>query len=152
MPPPRNLPRIEILEYGIFERGAVLGEFSPPNMGYRHQSVAGLTHLETTRVIPGQIGVTFGIRYRVEGNGIGIPVPLKVVLRFPPQGLYSPEFREALHSDATEGIRNLGEDDFSAHTFDYPWEIEPGIWTFEIWHGDEKLAEEQFEVITPPVS
>ena len=85
---------IDVYEYGIYERGEILGEFAPPNKGYRHTAVAGMKHLETTRIIPGRLGVTFGLRYRIRG-GLGFLVPLRVVLKFPPQGLYSPEYREA---------------------------------------------------------
>nr|TFG55367.1 MAG: DUF3859 domain-containing protein [Hyphomicrobiales bacterium] len=142
---------VEIYEFGIYQRGEVLGEFAPANKGYRHTAVSGMKHLQTTRIIPGRLGVSFGVRYRVQG-GIGFMVPVRVVLKFPPQGLLNPEFPEPLFVDETEMMRTLGGDDFSAHTFDYPWEIEPGIWTFEFWSGDRKLGEEQFEVITPPIS
>jgi len=142
---------VEVYEYGIYERGAILGEFAPPNKGYRHTAVSGMKHLETTRVIPGRLGVTFGLRYRIQG-GLGFLVPVRVVLKFPPQGLLTPGYPEPLLVDETEMTRELGGDNFSAHTFDYPWEIEPGIWTIEIWSGDTKLGEEQFEVITPPIS
>ena len=142
---------VEVYEYGIYQRGEILGEFAPPNKGYRHTAVSGMKHLETTRIIPGRLGVTFGVRYRIQG-GLGFMVPLRVVLKFPPQGLLSPGFDEPLLVDETEMMRQLGGDDFSAHTFDYQWEIEPGIWTIEFWSGDTKLGEELFEVITPPIS
>ena len=142
---------VEVYEYGIYQRGEILGESSPPNQGYRHTIVSGMTHLETTRIIPGRLGVTFGVRYRIQG-GLGFMVPVRVVLKFPPQGLLTPGFDEPLFVDETEMMRQLGGDDFSAHTFDYSWEIEPGIWTIEFWSGDTKLGEEQFEVITPPIS
>jgi hypothetical protein len=142
---------IDVYEFGIYERGEILGEFAPPNKGYRHAAVSGMTHLETTRIIPGRLGVSFGLRYRVLG-GLGFMVPVRVVLKVPPQGLLNPEYPEPLYVDETVMMRQLGGDDFSAHTFDYPWEIEPGIWTIEFWSGDTKLGEEQFEVITPPLS
>ena len=110
-----------------------------------------MTHVETTRIIPGRLGVSFGFRYRVQG-GLGFMVPVRVVLKFPPQGLLTPGYDEPLLIDETETLRRLGDDVFSAHTFDYPWEIEPGIWTIELWSGDTKLGEAQFEVITPPIS
>ena len=143
---------VEIYEFGIFERGQILGETAPPNQGYRHTAVSGLHHLETTRIIPGRLGVTFGVRYRIRGNGLGFAVPLRIVIKFPPQGLYTPGYDMPLFQDATESVVELGEDGFTAHTFDHQWEIEPGIWTFEFWSGDTKLGEEQFEVITPPIS
>ena len=148
----QNATRVEVYEYGLYELGPPLGEYAPPNMGYRHETVSDIRHLETTRIVPGRIGVSFGVRYRIQGNGIGFPVPLKLVLKFPPQGLYSHEYRDTLYVDETETIEILGSDSYSGITFDDQWEIEPGIWTFEFWSGDTKLGEEQFEVITPPVS
>jgi len=148
----QDATRIEVYEYGLYELGPALGEYAPPNMGYRHETVSDIRHIETTRIVPGRIGVSFGVRYRVQGNGLGFAVPLTVVLKFPPQGLYSHDYRDTLYIDETEMIETLGEDSYSGITFDEQWEIEPGIWTFEFWSGDTKLGEEQFEVITPPVS
>jgi len=143
----------EIVEYGMYERGQILGEFAPANRGYRRQTVAGFTHLETATIIPGRQGITFGIHYKVTGDPVGSPVPVTVVIRFPEQGLLSPSAPDdPILSDSYETIVPLGLETTSAHTFDYHWEIEPGIWVFEIWSGDEKLAEQQFEVITPPIS
>ena len=148
----QNATRVGVYEFGLYELGPPLGEYAPPNMGYRHETVSDIRHLATTRIVPGRIGVSFGIRYRIQGNGIGFPVPLKIVLKFPPQGLYSHDYRDTLYIDETETIEILGEDSYSGITFDEQWEIEPGIWTFEFWSGNVKLGEEQFEVITPPVS
>ena len=148
----QDATRVEVYEYGLYELGPSLGDYAPPNLGYRHETVSDIRHLETTRIVPGRIGVSFGVRYRVQGNGIGFPVPLRIVLKFPPQGLYSHEFRDTLYIDETETIEILGEDRYSGITFDEQWEIEPGIWTFEFWSDNVKLGEEQFEVITPPVS
>jgi hypothetical protein len=144
--------RIDVFEYGLYERGEVVGEFAPPNQGFHHQAVASIRHLETTRIVPGRLGVAFGVRYRLEGGGIGFSVPVRLVIRFPPQGLYNPEYDEPLHVDVIEKFETLGDDNFNLMNFDHPWEIEPGIWTIEFWSGDTKLGEEQFEVITPPVS
>nr|TFG55368.1 MAG: DUF3859 domain-containing protein [Hyphomicrobiales bacterium] len=148
----QDATRVEVYEYGLYALGPSHGEYAPANMGYRHETVSEIKHLETTRIVPGRIGVSFGVRYRIQGNGFGFPVPLRVVLKFPPQGLYSHEFRDTLYVDETETVEMLGSDSYSGITFDEQWEIEPGIWTFEFWSGDRKLGEEQFEVITPPVS
>jgi hypothetical protein len=121
-------------------------------MGYRHETISHAEHLETTRIVPGRVGVSFGVRYRIMGEGFGFPVPLRIVLKFPPQGIYSHEYRDTLYVDETESWEILGEDSYSGITFDEQWEIEPGIWTIEFWSGETKLGEEQFEVITPPVS
>jgi hypothetical protein len=143
----------EIIEYGMYERGQLLGEFAPPNRGYRREAVAGFTHLETATIIPGRQGITFGIHYRLTGEPMGAPVPVTVVIRFPEQGLLSPSAPDdPIIFDSYETMVPLGLATTSAHTFDYLWEIEPGIWVFEIWSGGEKLAEQQFEVITPPIS
>lgn len=144
--------RISVYEYGLYERGEVVGEFAPPNQGFRHQAVNDIRHLETTRIVPGRLGVAFGVRYRVEGEGLGFAVPVRVVIRFPPQGLYNPEFDEPLSVDVLEKYEDLGSDNFNIISFDKQWEIEPGIWTFEFWSGDTKLGEEQFEVVMPPTS
>jgi len=142
---------IDIIEYGLFEIGPSLGEFAPPNMGYRHEIIDSFRHTETTDKVLGRIGAAFGVRYRLTGTGSGI-VPLRIVLRFPEQGLYSPEFRQPLHVDEAEQYSLIGEEGYSGISFDEQWEIEPGFWTIEFWSGERKLGEKTFEVITPPIS
>ena len=148
----QEITHVDVYEYGIYEIGEVLGDSAPPNLGYRHTYVSDVEHLETARVIPGSIGLTFGIRYRVEGDMPGALVPITTVIRFPPQGVLAPGQTERLYVDAVQSVTEIGADSFIAHTFDHPWEVAPGIWTIEVWSGDERLAEEHFEVITPPLS
>jgi hypothetical protein len=145
-----ELPRIEIYEFGLYESGESLGESHPPNQGFRHEFVSHVTHLETTNIVPGRLGITFGVRYRVHSEGT--VVPTRIVLRFPEQGLYNPQFPTALPIDVTESLQLDGDEGFNVITFTEQWEIEPGIWKFEFWIGDEKSSEQIFEVITPPIS
>jgi len=142
----------EIFEYGLYEIGPSLGEYAPPNLGYRHETIGDFRHIETTDKVMGRIGVAFGVRYRITGDPIGFEVPVRIIVRFPPQGLYNPQYRHPLLVDETEQIAILGEEGYSGISFDEQWEIEPGIWTVEFWSGERKLGEKQFEVITPPVS
>jgi len=143
---------VDVLEYGLYEIGPSVGEFAPPNMGYRHESISEARHLQTTRTVPGQVGVAFGVRYRVEGTDPGAVVPIRIVIQFPEQGLYSHDYRDTLYVDEFDSFAVLGEEDYSGISFDEEWEIEPGFWTIEFWSGDTKIGEEKFEVITPPVS
>jgi hypothetical protein len=46
----------------------------------------------------------------------------------------------------------VGGEDMMMMTFDYLWEMVPGFWTIQLWSGDKKLAEEQFEIFIPPTS
>lgn len=152
----QEAPDVEITEYGIFQSGDIVAEGAPPTLGYRHVLVSGVELLSTTRIIPASLGLSFGIRYRLNEaassqTGASV-VPVRTVIRFPPSGLLAPGQTERLYADETVSYLGPGDEGFFIHSFDHQWEIQPGIWTFEIWVGDTKVGEEQFEVILPPIS
>lgn len=46
--------------------------------------------------------------------------------------------------------RTIGrEAGYVDYGFDDPWELVPGTWTIELWHGDRKLATQSFTVVRP---
>jgi hypothetical protein len=42
--------------------------------------------------------------------------------------------------------RTIGDIHLFGYTFDSAAELIPGVWTFEIWQEDKKIAEQRFEV------
>jgi hypothetical protein len=37
---------------------------------------------------------------------------------------------------------------FSGYDIDDSWELVPGVWTIQLWAGDQKFAEESFTLVT----
>ena len=49
-------------------------------------------------------------------------------------------------------VTTAGKEDFLTWTFEMRSDLVPGLWTFEIWSGNQKLGEQTFEVVLPPTS
>jgi hypothetical protein len=137
---------IEIVEEGIYQ-AEITGRVATPNVttGAINQ-VKDATLLRQTKDVPAEAGLTFGFRYRVTGSNQGDPVTLKMVTRFPPQGLRDPGRQTTHFVNEYKSERVVGETALRTYTFDYSWEVVTGDWTLEIWLGDQKLAERTFHV------
>ena len=88
----------------------------------------------------------FGVTFVVDGIGPRGTLDVTVQSRHPP--LVGPDGR------ADPGVRYLktvaaGQPGVFGFTFDQPWEMVPGTWTFSVEHGGKVLAEQSFEVVAP---
>jgi len=142
----------EIFEFGIYAPGPVTGVEAPSDYGVPRLYADHIVLLESTREIPASPNLSFGIRYRLQGGADGTVIPLTIIVRYPPQGLHNPEHPGPSDRDEQTILAALGGESFYTWDFYAPWHIEPGIWTIELWHDGEKLGEEWFEVISPPIS
>ena len=148
----QTVDKLEVLEFGLYERGAVVDTAPPTANSFGRFVARDLKHLRTTRRIPGRLGVTFGFRYRVVGRPTGAELPVTQVLLLPAPGAKAPQGREPFTRDISEGNLVIGMTGREMMSFDELWEIVPGIWTIQIWQGRRKLLEQHFEVYIPPVS
>jgi hypothetical protein len=138
---------IEITESGIY--GVTNREAVPESGVAGGQRVkSGNQKLETkTDRVPARLGTIFGFRYQIAGNPLGASVVLRFVTRFPQPGLLPPGARgEPVTVNEYTSPRGIGDIFWRGYGLDEPWELVPGIWTFEIWSGDNKLAEKSFTV------
>jgi hypothetical protein len=46
----------------------------------------------------------------------------------------------------------LGVPAYRDYTLDEAWEVVPGRWQFEFWHGDRQLKQQEFCLFNPSVS
>jgi len=67
-------------------------------------------------------------------------------LTFPKPGLRNPETNEVHEFDEHVITRTIGDNHYRGHRFEYDWELVPGIWTFEIRYGQQKMIEQSFTV------
>jgi hypothetical protein len=147
----QTLQRIDVYEYGTYVTDQGVEE-QPTRLGIERQRVTGAKHLETARTIIAQLGTQFGFRYRVVGTPNGAPVALRVVAKFPPPGVMGKNNPKPVFVDDYVDLAFVGREDFLTWTFEKRTDLVPGIWTFEIWSGDRKLAEEKFNIVLPPIS
>lgn len=143
-----RVDRIEVLEYGIYAASVAYAE---RDANWVLQSRVGdVRHVKRTRTVPAKLGVRFGFGFVVAGSPVGAKVTLRKVTRFPPPGLRSPAAKEPLKVSQVAVTRTIGrEAGYVDYGFDDPWELVPGTWTIELWHGDRKLATQSFTVVRP---
>ncbi len=144
--------RVDIYEYGLYESSPEIGAEPITEYGFAHDYVASAENIEVTQIVPGRVGLQFGVRFVVHAASPGSPIWIRTIVRFPPQGLQNPERADPAYMDEWLIERVSGEETFYLWPFEKRWHIEPGIWAIEFWHGDELLGEQQFEVVTPPLS
>src|SRR5712691_11413761 len=142
-----QLNRIEFVEYGIYTVDrAIQGRDA---VGINKASAINVRHAATIRTVPAQIGVNFGFRYKVIGEPHDTPVDLKEIVIFPAPGLQpSPSSKPIAQAELALQSR-IGQVGYASYTLEDNFELVPGTWVIQIWHGNRKLAEQSFQVIHP---
>lgn len=125
-------------------------ETNDPNTaaGFRHLS-NGFKSVMRTHTIPAKIGLRFGFKFIVHGEPQGAEVALKRVDIFPEKGLKNPDKKETTYREEYETNRIIGDESSAGYVFDHDWEMVQGVWKFQLWDGDRKLAEESFTIVKP---
>ena len=140
---------IDIKNRGIYEI-EVQKKIDDKNLVGSHRTiVTNIKRLQTTTNIPARLCITFGLEYRIAGAPSGAEVPIKMVTRFPKQGLYNPDTKQTAYRDETLVNRTIGKAHFRSYTLENEWELVPGVWTFELWYQGRKLVEQSFSLVKP---
>ena len=126
-----RLDRVEIVEAGTYKLAA-------------NGSVA-VAGLSTT--VAANLGVQFGFRYIPVGEPRGGAVALRLVTRLPGQGARNPANGQIVARTEEAVSAVMGAPLVSGYKFDAAWEMVPGVWTFEIWDRERKMAEQRFTVV-----
>jgi hypothetical protein len=92
----------------------------------------------------------FGFGYVLEGGPAGAVVPIRHVRRFPPEGILNPLTGERHYGHETNVNLAVGRKDlFLGYGLGRDFELVPGPWTFEVWHGDRLLLTKTFLLYKP---
>jgi len=144
-----DVQRIEIYDVGIY-KSQITGHEEAPGTpaGYRNV-VTGIELQQRTTTIPATSGTEFGFRYAIIGNPEGAAVNLRMVSHYPSPGLRNPKTGNAIMRGEYSVERKLGDKSWKSYLLEDDWELVPGTWTFEIWQGERKLAEQSFTVMRP---
>lgn len=95
----------------------------------------------TTRVIPAKAGISFGVKFLLE-PGAGAQ-DMRVVVRHPPMGEQGLE-RESWFATARDSGPSL-----NLFSFEYPYELVQGPWSFSLESEGAVLMEQHFTVVPP---
>ncbi|HEY7991493.1 MAG TPA: DUF3859 domain-containing protein [Stellaceae bacterium] len=139
-----QIERIDTVEYGIYTADKTSCKRDAE--GIQRCGRSNLRHAETTSTVPAQLGVEFGLRYRVVGNPNGAPVQIKRIWRLPTPGFRQPG-KAAIHHLERVDDTTVGGTLYVSYGFDDPWELIPGPWVLEFWYGDRKLLSHTFTVV-----
>ena len=143
---------VDVYEFGTYvANGSSYAHPSSPQ-GIRIEGHDGYTHLDTTRTVTAQLGARFGFRYRVTGTGPGEYVPLTMVWKFPPPGIVGRDPTKRVQREVVEFSATADDNYVITMSLESLSDLVPGTWTLEIWSGDEKLTEQNFDVLPPLMS
>jgi hypothetical protein len=99
--------------------------------------------------VPAQIGVEFGLKYRVNGAPAGAKVTIRRDWLLPKPGFQPPDKPQILRLDRQDDTA-IGAEHLVTYGFDDAWELVPGPWVLELWDGDRLLASKTFTIAKSP--
>ncbi|MBI3548095.1 MAG: DUF3859 domain-containing protein [Elusimicrobia bacterium] len=142
-----KVDKIEIVEAGIYKVEVASRERVDGLAGGKLSIVKNSTLLKATTTIPMKIGTTFGIRYKVIGSPDGSKAELKIVTNYPKEGVRDPGQKRTLYASTYPVNKTIGLVTYKSYTLEEGWELVPGRWSFEVWYGDKKMAEQEFTIV-----
>lgn len=141
-----SVERIDVTEVGIYTVDTEQIVHAPQSTTGIAQrvSASSVRRAKASTTVPGRIGVRFGFRYRIIGDGQS--VTLRRIVHIPEPGVHNPEKAIILTSEV-HAETAIGPLEIAGYQFGHDWEIVPGSWTIELWDGDRKLASQSFQVV-----
>ncbi len=147
----QTVQKVEIYQFGIYTSSPET-QVGWTRQGRRKTVADSIDLVETTQTIVARIGVQFGFRYKMSGKPESASVPVKIVMKFPPPGIFAAKGTVPFVLDEYAWFGTLDDGNFFTWPFDGRADLVPGIWTFEIWIKGKKQAEQKFNVILPPIA
>ena len=143
-----GVERIDVTDYGIYT--AEKSEFTIKGKNSRHYAVENVAIVAMTDTVQALPNVKFGLRYRIIGEPLDGRVTVKIVVKYPPQGVLSP--KEGVLHDFTYTVTDHigGLYSLAGYSADEPWEFVPGVWTLQLWVADKMYVEKSFTMVAKP--
>ena len=138
-------PRVEILDYGVYATGTRTQVEMPVSVSGKMNLVANVRLTEKTRQVMGQLGTSFGFRYRVHG----VPDGANVTIRTLHPRLTNPETGKSMNYGEREQSVSPGGERYTGYSFDASYEIAEGEWTFQVIYEGRVIGEQKFKIIVP---
>ena len=131
-----EVDNIKIIDFGLYKTTVAGWQEAPETQRGEIQLVGQRELVKRTKMIPGNDGTEFGIRYVVNGQDDGSLVDLLV-------RVFHSEMQA---SDEWVTARQIGTPSFEGWKFDDNSQIVPGKLTIQLFHEGTKLAEKSFTV------
>lgn len=137
---------IEIVEFGLYaSRLDRTEKDANAPIGYFNW-VSDFRLLEHGDEFCAKMNLEFGFEYRITGAAAGSPVVIDMVTRFPDAGMTNGVGKRFSKSEYRRQL-GVGVAQFRTFKFEEPWEMVPGVWTFEFHHLGRKIGEKQFKIL-----
>ena len=135
-----------VTEFGLYRIDVVRVVVDSLAASGNRGTATNIVLIQPTAGLSGKVGTQFGYRYTVDGPVAGDTVQLKLVTRFPPTGVRNPATGTTtfMNQRMVRGV--VGASSWTGYSLDDPWEVVPGVWTFEVWYNDKKLISQNFTV------
>ena len=141
-----QVSKAAVLERGVYRAASEPYPVSQSSLG-PVAKVRNASLVQSTTTIPARLFTRFGLRYAITGFPPGARVDIKVITRFPEAGLQDPRTGTRHHQSEYTIDAKIGTQAYREFKFDHPWEMVPGEWVFEFWHGDRLLGAQKFCVV-----
>lgn len=136
-----------IYEYGIYSlTGGEKIDEKDASTGYRSVP-SKVEFVERTHIVPAKVGTSFGAKFAILGDNVGAPVTIRVVTRYPQQGVTNPDTGKVFLTDEYSLEANVGAGFLHAYRLSHDWEVVEGTWTLELHHEGQLIGTKKFKVI-----
>jgi hypothetical protein len=137
---------IRFWDIGLYRVGGAQRDTPAPETTMGFTRLHEQTEFQTpAQVVCARLGVTFGVSFEVISPGRTAPVSMEMRTRFPKPGLQLPDGR-LLEASRFAAVASPGTANVRTFTFDEPFEIAAGIWTFEFYFDGRRLGATSFEI------
>lgn len=146
-PPVRPIARM--VDFGIVRLVGPFEKHTDPNtaVGYTSSGPGRSIFEKKTTEIPALQGITFGIRYRIEGISPQKPVTVEEIIRHPPitrsDGTVLREERTTNEAAPPDGV----VDQKFLYLLREPYEVVAGDWSLVVAIDGRKAIEQHFDVV-----
>ncbi len=152
VPGSRNVSHVDILNYGIYSAEVTSSSRAPSVAIGKLDWASNIRIVKTTSTIEAKLGLRFGFDYRPIGEPNGSIAAVTIVTIFPAPGLKNADTGATFARDSVKLDVGIGEPTTYFYTFEKDWELVCGQWQFQVWYDGNKLAQQNFEVVSPRCS
>ncbi len=144
-----RIDRINIVAKGVYQAEVAKRIEDPSQATGQRQILGNIKLVDNTTSIPAKNPIQFGFQYVIVGAPNDAQISVKMVTLYPKHGLKNPKTHETTYRDEYAIERTVGATHFKGYKIDADWEAVPGVWTFQIWYQNRKLAEQSFTLVKP---
>lgn len=138
---------IKITEYGIFKR--IIEKSKSTNdvsTGVLHK-VRKIKLIQQTNKIPAKLGITFGVRFLINGTPKNEKVP--VLIKWLHPRMVNPKTKKIIYSSSWTSQKTIGKVGYVGHSYKKKGDLPIGEYKVQIFYKDKIMANKTFNVYEP---